>query len=431
MAKARMTALLIAAALLPLGCSDPGPALTPSQFYDQAGEIQESTFGSGVNAWPAFVEALQAHTRLLERLDEEAAESGDPGRQTAVRIDAVRVGGYPRSDLAPALGALERVRESDILLNFDQAFASPLLYQPWDESLPVQDAVGEGLATGAAIRSFARTNLALLRVAAAEDRGSVPLIASRQLALTSAAASRLLVIDYLIGAATCTTLLNEINALALEGELTLEECGALLAMLESSPLPPIATVLETERLFALATLDSAIRGGVKRATFIEAIDDALKEALAHADDPYAADLEVHSFSDTMVRLMASPSGHAEFVSLMRSTFGQVIRNAKIIDLRIAATRAVLQLEAHRLTRGAYPATLDSIDAPTDPITGGGLLYRLTREGPAPYLLYSAGIDGVDNGGMERPRGDELGYPDPGDIGYDFVLVRPRALAEQP
>ncbi|MBI3858048.1 MAG: hypothetical protein HY293_20400 [Planctomycetes bacterium] len=63
---------------------------------------------------------------------------------------------------------------------------------------------------------------------------------------------------------------------------------------------------------------------------------------------------------------------------------------------------------HQEAHGAYPATLDPVreflpQLPLDPFTGKPYLYR--REG-AGFVVYSAGVHGVDLGGAGGDSGEE-------------------------
>ena len=66
----------------------------------------------------------------------------------------------------------------------------------------------------------------------------------------------------------------------------------------------------------------------------------------------------------------------------------------------------LAIQAYSLAHGRPPAKLGILvpdylpEVPEDPFSGGTLVYRLTPDG---YLLYSVGVDGVDDGGR---RGDQ-------------------------
>ncbi len=71
------------------------------------------------------------------------------------------------------------------------------------------------------------------------------------------------------------------------------------------------------------------------------------------------------------------------------------------------------LAAYHAEHGRYPAKLDDLapkylaTVPDDLFSGKALLYRLTDKG---YLLYSVGVNGIDDGGRQfddNPPGDDL------------------------
>ncbi|MCA9289754.1 MAG: hypothetical protein KDA25_01425 [Phycisphaerales bacterium] len=74
----------------------------------------------------------------------------------------------------------------------------------------------------------------------------------------------------------------------------------------------------------------------------------------------------------------------------------------------AGVRIMVALELHHARHGTWPATLDALvpgilpSLPLDPITAGPFGYRLLANDPdgRPYLLYSLGADGVDDGGRD-------------------------------
>ena len=98
----------------------------------------------------------------------------------------------------------------------------------------------------------------------------------------------------------------------------------------------------------------------------------------------------------------------------------------------------IALERYRGRHGAYPQTLQALvpellpQPPLDFMDGRPLRYQVTAD--SHFVLYSIGLDCVDNGGdMRRPRRrgpDYQGLPEFGaPAGSDLVWPRPAAIAE--
>lgn len=91
----------------------------------------------------------------------------------------------------------------------------------------------------------------------------------------------------------------------------------------------------------------------------------------------------------------------------------------------------IALERYHGRHGGYPQTLAALvpeflkDAPVDFINGKPLNYRLTADGH--YVLYSVGLDGVDNGGKLRA---EEGRPAPGRMRGAFMEFPPAGVPPQ-
>ncbi|MBC7835790.1 MAG: hypothetical protein H7Y88_11925 [Phycisphaerales bacterium] len=88
----------------------------------------------------------------------------------------------------------------------------------------------------------------------------------------------------------------------------------------------------------------------------------------------------------------------------------VMRANDQIDLQLVLTKTTLAIELFRATHGKLPATLDELvpeilaTVPIDPYTSKPLCYRVLAPAEAAargggYLVYSTGIDGVDDGGI--------------------------------
>jgi len=121
-----------------------------------------------------------------------------------------------------------------------------------------------------------------------------------------------------------------------------------------------------------------------------------------------------------------------------------------VNSRRAADRTIrlmIALERHRLARGAYPASVDELvpgfmpQVPIDPWSGKPLGYRRVDRSSdpfgRPYLIYSLGPDGSDDGGAEGIDITEIGRvqrprrPDEATPGSDVQLNKVEPLMHRP
>jgi hypothetical protein len=126
-------------------------------------------------------------------------------------------------------------------------------------------------------------------------------------------------------------------------------------------------------------------------------------------------------------------------SMRFASRGQVLLGrAAEAEARRRILIAAIALERYRGRHGAYPQTLQALvpellpQPPLDFMDGQPLRYQVTADGH--FVLYSIGLDCVDNGGeMRRPRRrgpDYQGLPEFGTpVGTDLVWPRPATAGE--
>ncbi len=133
----------------------------------------------------------------------------------------------------------------------------------------------------------------------------------------------------------------------------------------------------------------------------------------------------HSRVESLMRLRAMSSG------VHRQDFGLLGRSAQA-EAQRRLTITALALERYRGKHGSYPNALAGLvpefleTVPVDFMDGQPLRYRQDDNGH--FLLYSVGLDGVDNGGKMRRSWRETGFdrpPRPGTPEAEFDLVWPR------
>ncbi len=139
--------------------------------------------------------------------------------------------------------------------------------------------------------------------------------------------------------------------------------------------------------------------------------------------------------DTMLAMSDTLEDRAaripDAASLFAPVFGKLIASHFQSMAEMAATRTMLALEVHAARHHGFPESLDQIDkdllaeVPIDPFSGKPLCYR--RIDPAsdelhrPYLLYSTGADGHDDGGVTAKEPYKAFSRGAG--GVDFVYNR--------
>jgi hypothetical protein len=100
----------------------------------------------------------------------------------------------------------------------------------------------------------------------------------------------------------------------------------------------------------------------------------------------------------------------------------------MFHLERAANITLLAIERYRALNGRPPATLADLGAllptiPPDPFSKSGLVYRPDPASPRGYVLYSTGLDGIDDGRKQNPRYN-YGALSPEGGGTDYLLFPP-------
>jgi hypothetical protein len=91
------------------------------------------------------------------------------------------------------------------------------------------------------------------------------------------------------------------------------------------------------------------------------------------------------------------------------TTQRFLLRVRLMEIQRSLMVAAIALRRYQLRHGSYPAKLGGLvpefasEVPRDPIDGRPLRYRLKSDGS--FLLYSVGVDGVDDGGDPAPAAD--------------------------
>lgn len=287
--------------------------------------------------------------------------------------------------------------------------------------------------------SLARFQSARRELAAERgDWAEVTLALNQTAGLVSALRSTRLALPTLFASGIEMTVQTQVLQWAAAG--TLDEAGA--ARIADALARPVAddptAWIETERLFALDTLDFMTRQGPGSDEALRRIvqgqdpwpdhDRRSTRALSSAEQAEQTRVEglVNAyFADAQryaAALQAGTASEDALTNLIKAEQavpaarpGQVTRLLRwwlVRQCDRAGARTIIALERYRLAYGEYPSDLLLLvpqfleSVPLDPCTGEPLVYRPPAdepyEGARPYLLYSVGPDGRDDGGRADP-----------------------------
>lgn len=139
---------------------------------------------------------------------------------------------------------------------------------------------------------------------------------------------------------------------------------------------------------------------------LEHFAQTLADFTALAGRPY------YEVRDDLERLrlakVDSAPWYAELTKLMLPNFDKAQQRQAVTEAYLGTAQVAAALRSYRDARGSYPPSLDEVREvlprmPLDPFTGKPYLYR--REG-AGFVVYSAGVNRVDSGGVGGATGEE-------------------------
>lgn len=199
------------------------------------------------------------------------------------------------------------------------------------------------------------------------------------------------------------------------------------------------TLFESKRLDALAEcLKIRFLGNFYEDFEIARLDEYFNTALRFASQrPAVAPERYRAMYQAIDDLR--PNGRGSLTYLVMPILDRALHELDKSELREAGVRLRLALAIYRARHSQYPTSLADLvpDILPEPIADpyaaeGPLRYRRVGEGKdADYLLYSVGLDGIDNEGRADPDQPEIALRSP-DSGLDWVIHRPAEVGkEQP
>jgi hypothetical protein len=434
------------------------------------------------NAWPILLDAIDALVRAESAAPDDPALAGVPLDYTPfystpdkprynddfswdqVRDRAAQVVANARQTGAPErLAELARARR---------------LERP----LPVSgQMIGVLLPELGKMRQLARYNAARMALArTASDDAEFVAAYESTLALGRAGAHQAFLIDFLVGIAIDALAFNQVREHLADRPFSEATLRALLDATDRQRLPAIDLSLEGERLSCLdtiqwthtddgrgngrfipsnlTTLDALSGSGAAGSGFFGTLAQwkilnlaglafPSKAATTRRANEFYDGLLAYARAPVLDRRAAAfqPDAYIEslparymLLRLLLPAIARAVQSRDQCDMERAATRLMLAIEIYNARNGRYPESLDALipsvlpALPSDPINGKSFGYRLLAPGedshlrrdgsPRPYLLYSFGVDGVDNQGQggKQSKYNVLHTP----TNSDFILNLP-------
>ncbi len=373
---------------------------------------------------------------------------------------------YGGQSLSEALGperlAIGLLRERGVFDRFGEFAAGVPGLQRLPGDGPLDISSLDWLSTA---RHLAQARVASMRFAAAEgDQVEAVAALEQTLALSRTVAWQPYVLTYLTATAIDALALAELSFELGERAFDESQCRRLLDVLDRhEAFPPVAYPLEGERLYfqdwmqwaysddgrgdgyLVGTVPcdpGAPRGrslpGSAASRFLlasraetAAVQSGLMDRLIDISEKIPAERPLllraeSSFVDDL------PRRHVALRELTGALGHVVLLDAANV-IRREGARVMVGLEMFRARHGVYPDTLNDLvpeifaAPPADPLHGLPYGYRKLRDDPEgrPYLLYSVGLDGRDDGGRE-PADHRAAARNPDARNADFVINRTRA-----
>jgi hypothetical protein len=397
------------------------PLPDPAAPVDYLAWANSLTSTDGPSALPQYQAAFDAF-KVCDSALYDAALAGDPGALNSPEI---------QNWLADNQAALEHWRD-----------ALELDYRGWPMKSPDGSMIGALLPHLSSMRQLSKAAILEGRYLALSGRPEAAVDNYMDVFVAGAqAGAGPTVIEGLVGTAIQSLGAGGLLDLAASPAGERLDYGALADRLAQSPagLPEPATAMQFEqaafmdslqRLYAVdAASGEYVLDSAKVADFLKAAEpDRDPQSIASeseriADVGFAQTVaDASAYYDSVAEAMARPFPEAQqrlreierpfqertANPLLATMAPSLMRYHEIVTRSDATQRAaqlVTQLRAYRQTYGDYPDSLDAFareNVAVDPFTSRGFVYRRTGDD---FVLYSAGANGVDDGGRHNPRGD--------------------------
>lgn len=415
------------------------------------------------NAWPSLIEAVELHKEMIDSFRDEQTgwtwntayfqyESiGDYDYCVQSVHDGFLDSEYTRDE---ALKLLEMHRQwafrtvnsfgdRGILDRLDTVSTSRSVIAPVPDSQDVESFIGESLVYGRECRYLARALHAVMRWSGGRgDWNRYTTSLEHCLAISRALMMQPSSSSWFTGVAIRDLATSKLRDDLVMGHIPPQVVGSIQeAYLRQAKLLPFRYTMEADRLTTLDTLQRLFTSsGRYIPSEFAVVTDAgtpshwsnnltsiamprWKTVEQRVNHMYDERIELISMprwqrlsqpgytSTTMMEAISPPTSLNDLISKS----GDVWLYGNANDLFLAKEQGVailLAIEHYAAEQGSYPESLQQLvpkyiaELPLDPYASEGVIwqYRLVTNSPRgerPYILYSVGIDGTDNGGAIR------------------------------
>lgn len=442
----------------------------PNPSTDYAKKLQELSAASqppGENAWPMLAEAARILTEVQSAL-EDADDRVSPFDH--FDFEPLYLSDTSPEVLSKLLHTIAELRAAGAFDQMSLAAQRPNAvrlhsYRP-DESLIFHTIPDIGH-----LRTLALARIASMYQALAQGDADEAVAALDQtLYVAQAHTHQSLIIEHLIGLAIATKAVGRLRQALMQNQFEAKTYARMLETIQQRlPFGSNEIAIHGERLILLDMIQRVYsdngKGGGR--LLLAETDDILQTSMGSPTSGvpaianlggllYANRTEItratNDFFDQFIRLSmlsraerrADPFDEDVFVhalgwrytplNMMIPALGRFVDSRDVIDCEIAGTIIMLALEQYRAETGQYPGSLQNLTPsileviPLDPFSVDGFVYRKIsdkRLGKG-YVLYSIGVDGVDNNGATDSSEPKLALSDYDGFGLDFVLNAPKS-----
>lgn len=467
----------------------PGEAIDYAAKLEELIESNQPADAGPSDAWPVLLDTIQRKTEVEESLWPSAQRQyGTPidySALSAPHSSETYDGSHSWAEVdARAREGLAALRDAGVFARMEELTRIRRAVRPIPKGHLLEILLPELGHT----RALARANGARMYQShlSGDDREFVSAF-EQTLALARIIGGQALLIDHLVGIAIQALAENHVREALTERPFGPDTCQALLDAIDrQQPMAPLWVSLEGERISTLDVIQwthtddghgsgrlmlsawrqlGATTGGFSGPSggWLDALLGSKLINLGAVAFPSkaATTKKANEFYDICVSYsklspaerssaQMSPSRYMQerlparytILNLLIPAIDKSIASQTQSDMTLAATRIMLAIEIYRGRNGRYPAALADLvpailkELPKDPYNAAGAWgYRLIDPSedtvrradgsPRPYLLYSFGADGKDNGGKALDKNPYSALNQHNSGGADFILNQPR------